>query len=376
MRSHSYARTIDLLYAAAVHGRDWPAVLSAVADYVGAEGAMLVRHDFVTGKANLVVGRLRADLNDSYMRDHAANPLAVGIAGRSAGRPAVGSSILSRDRLRRTALYADIFAPQKLEESVSLPHASLTHATASGGLGVVLNARQAEAVDTVAARLGRLAPHIARAIDLMLDVEASRARLHRLEAMAMALPTAAFILLADGLLLEANAAGEALLAKGDCLRLEARRLTGATAAQDAVLARLRHAALSRAEAEAPARLVRALPRGDGRPACFAIATPLPPLPSSVLLGRDAGPCLLLQLADPTAPDAPGIAALQRGFGLTSAEARVAALVGAGLSAPQAAARLKVSAATTRTHLAHVFDKLGIRSQRELVRLCALLDGGG
>lgn len=57
--------------------------------------------------------------------------------------------------------------------------------------------------------------------------------------------------------------------------------------------------------------------------------------------------------------------------LTVAEARVASLGGEGLSAREIAGRLTLSINTVETHLQHVYRKLDIRSQRELMRLAAL-----
>jgi predicted ATPase/DNA-binding CsgD family transcriptional regulator/tetratricopeptide (TPR) repeat protein len=52
--------------------------------------------------------------------------------------------------------------------------------------------------------------------------------------------------------------------------------------------------------------------------------------------------------------------------LTPSELEVARLVGQHLSNPQIAARLFVSRATVKTHLVHIFAKLGIESRSELV----------
>ena len=53
-------------------------------------------------------------------------------------------------------------------------------------------------------------------------------------------------------------------------------------------------------------------------------------------------------------------------GLTPAEQSVARLVAAGQSNRQAAAELYVSIKTIEFHLGHIFDKLGIRSRKELI----------
>jgi DNA-binding CsgD family transcriptional regulator len=77
--------------------------------------------------------------------------------------------------------------------------------------------------------------------------------------------------------------------------------------------------------------------------------------------------VILFVRDMTAPP-PNLTAFARHFGLTAAEAAIAAeLVNAdGVAA--AAARLGLSRATVRTHLIHIFQKTATRRQAELVRL--------
>ena len=52
-------------------------------------------------------------------------------------------------------------------------------------------------------------------------------------------------------------------------------------------------------------------------------------------------------------------------GLTPAEQTVARLVAAGRSNRQTASELYVSVKTVEFHLGHIFDKLGIRSRKDL-----------
>jgi DNA-binding CsgD family transcriptional regulator len=56
--------------------------------------------------------------------------------------------------------------------------------------------------------------------------------------------------------------------------------------------------------------------------------------------------------------------------LTPTEARVAALIAQGLSNREIAAELFVSPETVKTHLTHMFDKLGIRSRAAIAALAA------
>jgi DNA-binding CsgD family transcriptional regulator len=87
---------------------------------------------------------------------------------------------------------------------------------------------------------------------------------------------------------------------------------------------------------------------------------------------DPGAALLIKVIGPVDRGEGGTDALREAFGLTAAEARVAGLVAAGLSTPEIAAALGVSANTVRTHLAACYDKTGLRSQVMLARLVAAI----
>jgi len=60
------------------------------------------------------------------------------------------------------------------------------------------------------------------------------------------------------------------------------------------------------------------------------------------------------------------------FGLAPAEARVATLIGAGLSPQQTAEKLSISVGNVRTTLKHVFTKVGVSRQSELAVLLTKL----
>jgi len=65
---------------------------------------------------------------------------------------------------------------------------------------------------------------------------------------------------------------------------------------------------------------------------------------------------------------PSITALRRAFGLTAAEARLAAQLGVGRSLQQIAHAQKVTIDTTRAHLRTVLAKTRTHRQAELVAL--------
>lgn len=71
-------------------------------------------------------------------------------------------------------------------------------------------------------------------------------------------------------------------------------------------------------------------------------------------------------------DMPSTNVTQRLFSLTPAEARVAVLIGSGLSPREAATKLGISEGNVRTTLKHVFGKVGVSRQSELAVLLTTL----
>lgn len=81
---------------------------------------------------------------------------------------------------------------------------------------------------------------------------------------------------------------------------------------------------------------------------------------------------IVLLLDPSIGEPADPAVVRDVLGLTLGEARIAALVGAGLAPKEAADRLRVSHETARKHLKSVFLKTGISRQSELSGLLARL----
>jgi len=134
-------------------------------------------------------------------------------------------------------------------------------------------------------------------------------------------------------------------------------------------------------AVAPAEVV-SFELSENAPAAFAALKPTDIV--FALRGRD----LHATWGEPqevprTAPAAPPVAQsgvrdpidLLRSMGLTPAEARLAALIGKGLTARSAAQELRISEHTARSTLKQVYGKLGIRKQAELGHFIARVQFG-
>jgi DNA-binding CsgD family transcriptional regulator len=161
----------------------------------------------------------------------------------------------------------------------------------------------------------------------------------------------------------ANAAAERLM--GDGLCISRRQLCAASAAHQPALDRLIGSAQLGADALGPL----ALPRPSGRLPLLLQAMPFRRSDAGGVDGLLFGlPSVLVMIVDPEQEQEHGPIAALRLLGLTQAEARVAALVGAGHSRKEAAEALGISEWTAREALKRVFAKLGISRQSELVKL--------
>ena len=84
------------------------------------------------------------------------------------------------------------------------------------------------------------------------------------------------------------------------------------------------------------------------------------------------PHTVLLLIDLEQTPSPHTAAIEKVFGLTAAEARLAALLAGGATVSEAATAHSVSVATIRTQLASIFAKTRTNRQAELVMLISRL----
>jgi DNA-binding CsgD family transcriptional regulator len=80
------------------------------------------------------------------------------------------------------------------------------------------------------------------------------------------------------------------------------------------------------------------------------------------------PAVCVVITDPDRQDPLPAHKLRSAFGLTEAEAKLAALLAAGEELRSAAEKLQVTYATARTRLAEIFQKTETRRQGELIRL--------
>lgn len=214
--------------------------------------------------------------------------------------------------------------------------------------------------------LSALTPHLERALQLRRQLAAAE---HRQRYLCDAFDRLAIaIAILDGRcrLIYANRAADTVFGKRDGLSvLDGTLVAAGRGARDRLLQLVAAAADGRSGG---ALAVPQPARGD-RLQC--LVTPLPG--GSAELGDRARRLVALFVKEPAGRPASAATVMMSLYGLTAAEARIAGLLVGGRPLRAIADELDISYNTARTHLQHVFDKVGVNRQVELCRLIGLLE---
>jgi DNA-binding CsgD family transcriptional regulator/PAS domain-containing protein len=374
---------IDQIYGTIVDPGRWSEVIVGISDHLGAVGGLL-NYIGPDGRTVVVLGRLSEERVKLYQQHYVFNAWSLAMKEVPNGKAVIMNSLIDPAALFKSGFFADVLAPQGIENGLASRHDALSHQGGFGGFNFSLSSRGAENAGHSRPRLQRLTPHLSRALDATMEMGRIAGGPHKLAAVLNAMPSAALLLDRTGRIVHANFAAESLLNANDGLSFDRNgrlQLAAVLPSESGALTRALALALDVAagasiELSEPVRITR--PSGAGP--LLVIPVPLPP-PAFALWELSDTARVMVLIVDSGARNVAATAALQTTFGLTGAEARVATFVGSGLSGPQAAQALGVSPATVKTHLARCFEKMGIRSQVELARLVNALPvelpaGGG
>ena len=363
------------IYGAVADPTRWPHAVVSISDHLDGIGGMLVYNAPPGGKNLIVLGRLNPDYTAVFHKHYVWNPWTVAIKDQPFDKAIISGSLVERRIIRKTGFYADVLAPQQIEDMLVVSHRGMARDGGVGGFGFSLSARGADRAEQARRRLQQLTPHLCRALDATMQLGPLMDGSRQLIRVLQLMPSAALLLDSRQHIVHANPAAEMLLRNRDGLACSSNgglQLSAVLPDERAALTRTLAQALRVADGSGdalgePLRLTRL----SGAAPLLVVPVPLPPPAFSLWELSDTARLLVLVI-DPNARNLAAATALQAGFGLTAAEARVATLIGSGLSGPQAAQVLGVSPATVKTHLGRCFEKLGVRSQVELARMLSAL----
>lgn len=353
--------TVDRFYEAACNPALWPEVLHEASLAMGAEGALLISHP-VAGDG-LVHSEGVGELLTEFVREGWVNVRAARGIQRDRWRLHSEATIATADELDRIPFYSDFLSRLGFRWFVR------TTLAASGGQTTLISIERRGGADPFSPReiaaVEKALPHYRASSRLALHLGIARG-----EGML-----AAFERMSHGAML-LNRAGRPICLNrrmedllGGVVSIVAGRPAARDATANALLERAIGVALSRPadRAETEASPIR-LPREDGG----IVMAYCVPLSSGIgdIFGR--GHAILI-VVDPDRTPPPDVDVLRCAFGLTTGEARLAALVAAGRSPQEAARSLGITVETARTILKRIFDKSGARSQSQLAaKIAAIL----
>jgi DNA-binding CsgD family transcriptional regulator len=359
------------LYQSAAGRQPWEDVIQDMVDALSCMGCHIVGMNKLTGEVALsLYGRdspMEAVLD--YVREfHRIDPHAAHALTLPPMTVFNGADLISERQARAHPFYTEFwsaynmrhFTGGKLTESADLVTLFGFFRTPEQG---PFSASQHLVVE-------RLARHLADALDIFKSFTQLRTGTRLGAVLIDRIPRPAMLLDARRRLLHANSSGQNLLKAGDCLVLRKSVLNGVKLEAQASLCRamadLGIELQDRAapdNAELPGRRAVSLAKDDGsfQPACLWAL-----LPETTMGTFGSSPCVLLILPLPSCETAIDPVVVEAAFNLTPAEGRVVAGLATFADPRQAAKHLGVSLHTVRTHLKNIFEKTGLRSQKELL----------
>jgi DNA-binding CsgD family transcriptional regulator len=337
-----FNRLLTTLYASATDPQSWAAGLSSLTEFAAGSGMVYLLSDKTTHSAfSVMTNHYGEDLSRRYVEHYARHDIVNHVAARAPiGQFFSCTDFISEETVRRNPFYNEFFMPtgSRYISAVRLIETERFLVTT----GIHRSLKQGPFVRREIERLQLVSDHLVQASQL----------LHRfLELRA------------------AHAQTSAALRKQDGVRARHGKIEAGTAEQTSALHRLIHhaAASSLTGSDGRGGGSLAFARSSGLGQLAILVSPLLETEAThgLFTGRRGA---ILFITDPHQPSITPVTLLMQLFGLTKAEAAVAASLAAGKSVGEIAEETGVSRNTVRVQTQSVLGKTGTRRQAELVRL--------
>ncbi|SFM88505.1 helix-turn-helix transcriptional regulator [Methylobacterium pseudosasicola] len=349
------SRLIESIYDCAIDPTLWSSALEEIASALDSPAGTLSVSDFVTGTERALVYVGISEHYQALYREHyhLSDLFGHSLLMRPVDEPSTSEELVAEDELLHSRIYREWAAPQGfryvlltalIKSQARLAYIGLTR----GAEGGPYDAEEQ-------ARMALLAPHVRRAITIADLIEHKSLERNNLADTLDALTVSVLVLGPDARLVYSNAAGEALLARGDLLLSH----VGAIEPWDRTASLAFRTAIT-AKGGGGITLAR---RGGG--GAVMLALPLCAGRRQSVASSQARVALFIQ-DNPCGPHA--IELLGRAYSLTGAELRVLLGLAEGATPTDIAKRYGIAASTVRTHLKSLFAKTGAKRQKDLIKL--------
>jgi DNA-binding HTH domain-containing proteins len=363
----NYAEIVAEFYDASVDGTSWQTALKRIAQVFDADSCAMVRRDFASGEARITHAfGLDSPAQNAYAKRFGRDDIWAGDgAPYQTASAFLGTDIVQESGLTASSLSREWLAPR------GLLHATFLVLQREGSTAYyVMVLRKAVKAAYTAADLAfakSLAPKLAAAFRVGSDVARERAeRVLAFEALD-AMPIGVVLVDRVGGIVHANRFAHAIIAGGEGVIVAE---GGVTLDRPGHRVRIRdliaHVGGGRGSSVLTEPIIYTVPRfRQQRPLTCLI---VPAVGRSDLPEHAEGPAAILFVGDPERPVAFDATRISRLYGLSRAEARVAALLARGFRLEEAADSLGIAYETVRKHLKQIFVKTSVSRQAELVRM--------
>ena len=355
---------VEDLLAAPGSNEGWSTFLLRLCDALGGSAASFIAHDFV-GPGGGVSVSAKTDpqaLVEYGQNWHRLDPWAhaPGAVRLTSGSVVVGDALVPWPQMQRTPFYNDFSRHYDIVHCL----AGMIEVSPKGLSCLSVNAAEKQRFEAAHVELlSSLMAPVQRALTIHRRLAGAELRAANAAAVLDRLPHGVLFVTGDGRIVSTNRAADEILRARDGISCDHGELRGTTTVVTTRLrASIADATRSR-QTGAAARVGFGIPRNSGRHPLTVVVTPLPRAPIT-----SADPAVAIFVTDQDRVPVPSADEIRALFGLTPAEARLAAALGSGLDLRTAAERLDITIETARTRLKDIFLKTGTTRQAELVRL--------
>jgi DNA-binding CsgD family transcriptional regulator len=367
---------IDFVYAAVLDGDLWPQVLAELAGATETMQAIIATMDRRTNSFDSISLRTIEELDVSYKKYWAFhNPLWVRTAALPTGAVFSLDRLMPRQDFAKTAIYNEWWKPA--DYSLAILGANLQNDDQLASVICIVNAPRKDTLTDEQTRFFETAVHhIARAMRIHRELWTLKnyptptvEQFEGLQQGAILVDASANVLFINAPARKALEAREGIALSGGCLVT-----TDGSDTLQRLIASCAHG-IGALRGSLGGKVE--VPRGLRRTALALEVTPLRaknPGTEIPWLGLRL-PVAIVTIADPEIKRRRFAQDLHKRFGLTAAEAGLAAEIVKGDGREAAARRRGISVATARSQLSSIFEKTGTHRQAELVHLLLELASG-
>jgi DNA-binding CsgD family transcriptional regulator len=361
MRPLNVDQIIDDLYAGTLDIGAWDRALTSIADLIKSSGVFL----FSVNPATAIILRDEIHrLDPDAVRVYRNNWISEDVRLHAAIQAPIGEPIFERkldlkEKWESTAIYNDFLVPQ------DTPYLLATWLHKAPDKVVVLSfqgsCRHGSFNESDARQIKPLLPHVRRALEIRDRLEAQKIHASTLSSAIEGLQFGLFVLDSKGCILDASGLSEELLRREPGIR---REKDDTLWLREPAGAQLRDLVRTGKPSKNNSGGIFAVPRGNGLQDLSVVVAPMPAVP---VTWTGVDPRWLVFICDPDRRLVPTAEIVSRDLGISGREAEIAALLAVGYDILHIAQRLGITVHTARSHLKHIFDKTGVRSQSDLIR---------